>query len=131
PFMRVVTLGFGCNNACVFCAQGQLRAGEPAPEDTAPIAPGEIVAFAGGEPTIFDELIPAIAAADAAGARRIVLQTNGRRLAYRSYARELAAASRRLVLDLSLQGSSEAMHEYHTAAPGSFKQTAQGIRNAC
>jgi len=57
-----------------------------------------------------------------AGAKRIVLQTNGRRLAYRAYARELAAASRKLVLDVSLQARSEAMHEYHTQAPGSFKQ---------
>lgn len=134
--MRIFSLGFDCNNACVFCAQGALRAreGNPEPvrvEELEAIAPGEIVAFVGGEPTLSDRLPELIRAADALGAQRVVLQTNGRRLAYRTYARELAAASRRLVIDLALHGSTEAMHEYHTAAPGSFKQSAQGIRNAC
>ncbi len=131
--IRLVSLGFGCNNACIFCAQGGLRAlpAEPPSVDIlATLTPGETVAFVGGEPTLSERLPALIREAEARGAARIIVQTNGRRLAYRAYAGELAAASSRLVLDVSLHGSSEAMHEYHTATPGSFKQTAQGIRNA-
>ena len=131
--IRLFPLGFGCNNACVFCAQGGLRslpAERSFDETLSQINPGETVAFVGGEPTLSARLPELIRAAEARGAEQIIVQTNGRRLAYRSYARELAAASARLVLDVSLQGSTEAMHEYHTATPGSFKQTAQGIRNA-
>jgi MoaA/NifB/PqqE/SkfB family radical SAM enzyme len=133
--MRVVALGFSCNNACVYCAQGELRATTaPAPSAVDAlvdaIAPGERVAFVGGEPTLDPALPARIRAAHARGAASIILQTNGRRLAYRAYARELAASSSRLSLDVSLAGSTEAMHDYHTATPGSFKQTLRGLQSA-
>jgi molybdenum cofactor biosynthesis enzyme MoaA len=137
--MLAVALGFSCNNACVFCAQGELRATRPT-EDVAlrgrveaalaAIAPGQAIAFTGGEPTLHAALPAWIAAADARGASSILVQTNGRRLAYRAYARELAAASSRLRLEVSLHGSTEAMHDHHTASPGSFKQTVAGLANA-
>lgn len=132
--MRIVFLGFACNNACVFCAQGALREAEEGPPDVAAqiasISPGETVAFTGGEPTIHDELPGWIKAADARGAARVVVQTNGRRLAYRAFTRALREASPRLALDIALQGSSAAMHEYHTGTPGSFEQTVRGARQA-
>jgi len=138
--MRLVALGFSCNNACIFCAQGELRAGDAAQDQAlrpqtpdaaiAAITPGEVVAIVGGEPTIHGDLPAWITAADARGAARIVVQTNGRRLAYRAYAHELAAASSRLTLDVSLHGSTAPMHDYHTSVPGSFQQTVQGLRNA-
>lgn len=133
--MLVVHLGYACNNACVFCAQGQLRAGgETLVEDPgarlAALAPGGAVALVGGEPTL-DERLPAwIRAADERGASRIVVQTNGRRLAYRSYAASLRAASPRLSLDVSLHGSTAPMHDYHTCTPGSFGQATTGLRHA-
>jgi|HubBroStandDraft_6_1064221.scaffolds.fasta_scaffold85656_4 MoaA/NifB/PqqE/SkfB family radical SAM enzyme len=132
--MRAILLGMRCNNACVFCAQGDGDARAPAEVDPAgaiaAVEPGESVAFQGGEPTIFAGLAAWIRAADARGAARIVVQTNGRRLAYRAYARALGEASERLVLDVSLHGSTAPMHEYHTGVPGSFAQTVQGLRNA-
>jgi len=132
--MRVITLGVSCNNACIFCAQGEMRSRAlelPAPDDEiARIHPGEVVALVGGEPTLFDPLIAWIRAADAAGAGRILLQTNGRRLAYAAYARALREASPRLGLDVSLHGATEPMHDYHTSAPGSFRQTLLGLKNA-
>jgi len=133
--MRVVALGFSCNNACVFCAQGELRA-NVANDDAAidaeleRIVPGETVAFVGGEPTLHDRLPEWIHEAEARGAGRVVLQTNGRRLAYASYASALRAASKRLSLDVSLHGATEAMHDYHTSVAVSFKQTVLGLRNA-
>jgi MoaA/NifB/PqqE/SkfB family radical SAM enzyme len=134
--VRIITLGFACNNACVFCAQGDLRAARPSFEAAeieraiAAITEGEAVAFAGGEPTLVEALPGHIRAAGARGAARIVVQTNGRRLAYRAYAHLLREASPRLALDVSLHGSTAAMHEWHTGAPQSFAQTVQGIRNA-
>jgi MoaA/NifB/PqqE/SkfB family radical SAM enzyme len=132
--MKIVFLGFACNNACVFCAQGALREKETGPPDVAAqiaaISPGDTVAFTGGEPTVHDELPAWIKAADAQGAARIVVQTNGRRLAYRAFARALREASPRLALDVALQGATAAMHEYHTGTPGSFEQTVRGARQA-
>lgn len=135
--MRTVALSFACNNACVFCAQGDLResketidAAVAIEEAARSLVAGETVALLGGEPTLEDRLPEWIRALDAAGAGKIVVQTNGRRLAYRSYASALKAASPRLSLDVSIAGSTEPMHDYHTGAPGSFKQTVLGLRNA-
>ncbi len=132
--MHRIFLGFACNNACVFCAQGSLRDKEEGPPDVAAqlatIVAGETVAFTGGEPTIHDELPAWIKAAEARGAARVVVQTNGRRLAYRAFTRALREASTRLALDVALQGSTAAMHEYHTGTPGSFEQTVRGVRTA-
>ncbi|MBK8253526.1 MAG: radical SAM protein [Polyangiaceae bacterium] len=135
--MRIVTLSPACNNACVFCAQGKLRE-QPArqtPEQivadaVGALVAGETVALVGGEPTLYDALPNFVRAFDAAGAGRIVVQTNGRRLAYRSFVRALREASSRLVLEVSIAGSTEPMHDYHTGTAGSFKQTIVGIRNA-
>lgn len=132
--VRAITVGLACNNACVFCAQGALRASRGAPIDVAAriaeAAPGEIVAFQGGEPTLHDELLAWIRSATERGAARVLVQTNGRRLAYPSFARALREASPVLALDVSLHGSTAPMHEYHTGVPGSFAHTIQGLRNA-
>ena len=92
--------------------------------------PGDVVAFVGGEPTLAAELPHLLRRATARPGVRTLLQTNGRRLAYPAYAIALAEAAKSLALDVSLQGSSAAMHDYHTATPGSFAQTARGIQNA-
>jgi MoaA/NifB/PqqE/SkfB family radical SAM enzyme len=134
--MRAIVVGYACNNACSFCSQGALRRTRPAVESgdvvraLEAVAPGETVAFVGGEPTLFPELPQWIRAATARSAGRVILQTNGRRLAYRAFAHELAEASSVLRLDVSLHGSNAAMHDWHTGTPGSFAQTVQGLRNA-
>jgi MoaA/NifB/PqqE/SkfB family radical SAM enzyme len=134
--MRRIGLGFACNNACIFCAQGDLRAGGEELEEgrvealIEAVEPGEVVAFVGGEPTIHERLPAWIEAAGARGARRVLVQTNARRLAYAAYARALKGASKSLALEVSLHGSTEPMHDYHTSAPGSFKQTLLGLKNA-
>jgi MoaA/NifB/PqqE/SkfB family radical SAM enzyme len=134
--VRAIMVGFACNNACVFCAQGDARRARPAAADDAiaraldAVMPGEVVAFQGGEPTLFAELPAWIRAADARGAARIVVQTNGRRLAYPAFARALREASPKVALDVALQGSTAAMHDWHTGVIGSFAQTVQGLRHA-
>lgn len=133
--MRAIGLGLTCNNACVFCAQGELSAQRPGRPSSIKalldeIPPNEVVAFVGGEPTLDDDLPSLVRGADTRGARRIIVQTNGRRFAYRAYARVMREASALLFLDISLHGSTAAMHDYHTQTAGSFQQTALGIRNA-
>lgn len=132
--MQLVRLGFSCNNACAFCAQGNLRSTEPSTSDDEirsrlASASGRVVAFVGGEPTLYDSLLDWIREAKTAGARSVLVQTNGRRLAYSSYATALAEAGTDGV-DVSLHGSSAAMHEYHTSVPGSFAQTLAGMMRA-
>jgi cyclic pyranopterin phosphate synthase len=134
--VRRIDVGFACNNACVFCAQGSLRDARPAAAEAAiatalaAIAPGDHVAFVGGEPTIFGALPAWIREAGARGAARVTVQTNGRRLAYAAYARELRASSAALHLDVSLHGSTAPMHDWHTATADSFTQTVRGLRHA-
>ncbi len=133
---RVVFLGFGCNNRCLSCAQGDLRetlGAVPGADTTRAVeatVAGEDVVFLGGEPTLSEALPALVALAHARGAAQILVQSNGRRLAYPAYADALFAASNRLALDISLFGSTSAMHDYHTRTPGSFAQTARGIRRA-
>lgn len=92
------------------------------------IQPDDAVAFIGGEPTLSGGLPELVRLADERGAASILVQTNARRLAYPAYADALCDASTRLMLDASLFGASSAVHDYHTRAPGSFAQTARGIR---
>jgi hypothetical protein len=83
------------------------------------------VDFVGGEPTIHDELQEAIGLARRIGFERIGLQTNGRRLAYRSYTELLVTAGLTHV-DVSLHGPTAPVHEFHTTVEGSFQQTVAG-----
>ncbi len=134
--MRPVSAGFCCNNACGFCSQGALRAFRPRPSDAAVRCAVEAalredreLAFVGGEPTLREELPAWIAHAKSLGASWILLQTNGRRLVYPGYCAALKAAGLD-ACEVALQGSTAAMHDYHTEAPGSFRQTAAGLRQA-
>lgn len=134
--MHPVWVTLSCNNACLFCPQATSRDDPAAPaffsldalEEKVRQASrsGETLAFVGGEPTLLPALPALVRLARAEGARGVVVQTNGRRLAYAAYARELRAAGVSAV-DVSLHGSTAAMHEYHTQTEGSFAQTLTGI----
>ena len=123
--MHSVTPTLACNNRCIFCAQRGLDGLEATPESGA----DRRVAFQGGEPTVLDDLPARISAARDAGAEQVLVQTNGRRLAYSAYLQELVDAGL-THLDVSLHGPEPAIHDYHTQIEGSFKQTARGLLNA-
>ena len=125
--MRLVFLGFDCNNHCVFCSQGSL--GAASPRTDAGLSEDKEIAFVGGEPTLSERLFEAVAGAKKSGAEWILVQTNARRLCYPDYARGLLQAGVD-ALDVSLQGSTPAMHDYHTQVPGSWVQTVAGMRQA-
>jgi MoaA/NifB/PqqE/SkfB family radical SAM enzyme len=126
-------VGFACSNRCVFCAQATLRDHAPHVPDSeihALLDAGSAaVSFMGGEPTLADGLPSWIRHARAKGTERVLLQTNGRRLAYAAYVRELLRAGLTAV-EVSLAGPNPAVHDHHTRVPESFHQTRQGIVNA-
>jgi len=133
PIHRIF-VGFRCNNRCVFCAQGELSSESPEVdarlgERLAAVGPGARVAFLGGEPTLHAELPAWISEAKQRGAREITVQTNGRRLSEAGYARILVASGTSR-FEVALQGSTAAMHDFHTRQAGSFAETGSGIRRA-
>ncbi len=83
----------------------------------------------GGEPTVRRDLPTVIAHARVVGYERVQLQTNGRMLCNRPRLQALIAAGLTEVSP-ALHGPDPASHDELTRAPGSFKQTVRGIRNA-
>jgi pyruvate-formate lyase-activating enzyme len=130
-------VGFACSNRCVFCAQGDLRLSEQAvsskqiSNQLQRLATEGVrsVAFVGGEPTLHEELPGWIREAQGSGFASVLLQTNGRRLAYPAYTNALRRAALRTV-EVSMAGPREQVHEYHTRVPQSFRQSVAGVAGA-
>ncbi len=76
--------------------------------------------FGGGEPTLHGDLPRAIVAARRLGYRTVRLQTNGLRLAYPDYARQLVDLGLNQVSLLAM-GHDAAAHDAVTRVPGSFE----------
>jgi len=121
---------------CDFCAQGGKRArvgGKSLRQIKADLERAKKAGvtgavFTGGEPTLHPGLPAAVRAARAMGYESVQVQTNGRRFAYYDYCLELKKAG---VTEMgpSIHGSSPAVHEKLTHAPGSFKEVVRGILN--
>ncbi len=134
--MELSQTSIRCNNHCVFCAQEGLGEEKFAKDENdllqktlAAVHKNPRIAFVGGEPTLHPGLIKAVSAAKEGGALHILIQTNARRLAYPAFAESLKNAGAN-ALDISLQGSTPAMHDYHTRVSGSWAQTVLGVKRA-
>lgn len=134
--MRIdLKAGFQCNNRCRFCVQGDRRLREP-DRSTAELmaaleadrAHGDELVLTGGEVSIRPDLAALVRHARALGYREVQLQSNGRRFAVPAFCDEMIAAG---VTEFSpaLHGARPATHDALTRAPGSWRQTVQGIRN--
>ncbi len=135
----LVRTGYSCNNACVFCNQGDWRdtRGDRAAEEVqadvidgarrAALGSGVLV-LAGGEVTLRHELPHWIETARRHGARRMVVQTNGRMLAYPKLAETLVTSGAD-TFGVALHGPRPEIHDWLTQAPGSFEQAVRGVRN--
>lgn len=86
------------------------------------------VSLQGGEPTIWPDLVPLVAAARGLGFEHVAMVTNGRRLADVDYASALVDAGL-TGLSASLLGADAATHDALSAAPGSFEALLAGLRN--
>jgi MoaA/NifB/PqqE/SkfB family radical SAM enzyme len=125
-----VRVNFHCNQACEFCfvsthlpppAEAAVRhAIEAAARESA------IVVFSGGEPTLNPRLVEYVQLARQLGAAGVELQTNGTRLADNGLAAALEAAGLNGAM-ISLHGSTAAVSDAVTGAPGTFAATLRGI----
>jgi MoaA/NifB/PqqE/SkfB family radical SAM enzyme len=131
----IVNLTYRCNNHCLFCAVGNRLK-----EDLPLVNVREVLEkyraqgirqldLDGGEPTLHPDLLEIIALAVRMGFAPINVTTNGRRLSYPDFARALLGSGIHSLL-VSLHGPNSRVHERLTGAPGSFRETMAGIRNA-
>jgi pyruvate-formate lyase-activating enzyme len=125
-----------CNNLCRFCVAGDSRliaedlSGDEIKKrlsDNAPSCDG--IVFTGGEPTVRADLPELVRyAQEKCGYKTIIIQTNGRRLAYKSYLEELIDSGAGQ-FSVSIHGHIAELHEYLTQTKDSFAQTLLAIRN--
>ena len=122
-----ILAGETCNNRCLFCMEGPARrAHGVTPERVRSLleagASGGEVMFTSGEPTLNASFLEYVRWARELGYRRIGLTTNGRRLGYEPYARQLLGAGLNHVV-VSIHGPDARCHDAQTRSPGSFAQT--------
>ncbi len=129
-------VGFSCNNRCTFCAQGDKRAHSRAflgKELAQKLLDGRHNAsglvLTGGEPSVHKDILALVRLAKHLGYDPIQLQTNGRLLSLPRVLRAFLEAGVNEVSP-SLHGPTAEIHEALTRAPGSFAQSAAGIRDA-
>jgi len=130
----IVNLTYRCNNHCVFCAVGDRPARDA---DTSEVLAAlesyrkqgyRLLDIDGGEPTLHPDLFDVVAAGRRMGYERITVVTNGRRLSYRAFARQMAQSGVDEVL-ISLHASDAGLQADITGSPESFEQTVGGLNN--
>ena len=131
----IVNLTYRCNNHCVFCAVGDRPARDA---DAGEVLEAlkrhrqegfDLLDVDGGEPTLHPQLFEVVKAARRLGYKKISLTSNGRRLSYGAFARELVATGLDEIL-ISLHAPGAGLQERLTTDPESFEQTVAGIKNA-
>ena len=127
--------GFSCNNACLFCVQGDKRKRykdkstdelKAQMDDARKTCDG--IVFTGGEVTIRKDLVELVEYAKNVGFSGIQIQSNGRMFSNKKYCEKLINAGAN-EFSPALHGHIPQLHDYLTRSPGSFLQTAKGIRN--
>jgi radical SAM protein with 4Fe4S-binding SPASM domain len=135
PYRMDLALTYRCNNACPHCYVA--RSPDYPEMDTAAWKAvlervWEVsiphVCFTGGEATLREDLVELVAHAEGLGLVSGLL-TNGRRLSDAAYVRALIAAGLDHV-QVTLESHDEAVHDAMVAAPGAWRETVQGVRNA-
>jgi MoaA/NifB/PqqE/SkfB family radical SAM enzyme len=82
----------------------------------------------GGEPTTRKDFVDILRKIQDYGYPRVILQTNGRKLANKNFA-EMAYSLGIDLFVISIHGKDAATHDAITAVPGSYNQAIQGIIN--
>jgi cyclic pyranopterin phosphate synthase len=132
-----VCVGATCNNNCVFCMERDResrfrRLTAQTADDVRRMmtadSPAREVMFTSGEPTLHPDLPAYVAMARDLGFETIGLITNGRRFAYKPYARSLLDAGLNHVL-VSIHGPDAKTHDALTRTRGAFDQAVAGLAN--
>nr|HID15097.1 radical SAM protein [Anaerolineae bacterium] len=135
PYRMDLALTYRCNNACLHCYVA--RSPEHPEMDTTAWKSvldrvWEVgiphVCFTGGEATLRPDLVELVAYAERKGLVTGLL-TNGRRLSDATYVRALVMAGLDHV-QITLESHDEAVHDRMVVAPGAWRETVQGVRNA-
>jgi len=121
---------FHCNQSCRFCfVSTHLPTADDAQVRDAIIRSGRAghrITLTGGEPTLHPRLAEYVALAHAESPHPVSLQSNAIRLAEPGRVEALVAAGLRRV-HVSLHGSSAAVSDAITEAPGTFEETVRGL----
>lgn len=129
---RIVRVNFHCNQACDFCFVSrelpQVEHELVVKEIREAAERGAVLDLSGGEPTLNPRLPEYIALARELGVPELELQTNAVKMADPQYARALRDAGLRQAF-VSLHGTSAAVSDRVTAAPGTFEKTIAGVKN--
>lgn len=133
-----IRLGFRCNARCGFCYYQDLLDNPKEQEPRKSTLEDMLVSlrrlgaleveFTGGEPTIRPDLLELVVRARQLGFSNVSLVTNGLRASSARYVNQLAEAGVNDVL-LSVHGHSAAVHDEHTAIPGSYGRILQAAKN--
>ena len=131
-FVDIKTGGL-CNNRCVHCVVArQDRIGTRGTQSykrsiSAAVRNGATsISVTGGEPTLHEGIVAILSHAKAKGLS-VTLQTNGRYLEKKEFARELEDLVDQYVI--ALHGSTPMVHDAITRRKGSFRQTVAGVKN--
>lgn len=131
-----IKIGFGCNNHCKFCVQGDKRnfcIAKSKKEILSSLKEAfdqkkREVVFTGGEPCMHPDFIELVEIAKDIGFRWIQIQTNGRLFAYKDFCIKTINAGA-THFSPSVHGPNAKIHDFLTGADGSFEQTINGIKN--
>lgn len=129
---HIIRINFHCNQACRFCfVSTHLPGARDAAIRAAIIEAGRQrarITISGGEPTLNPKLIEYIRLARQHSCGPVELQTNAVRFADAAFAREVIDAGVDEVF-VSLHGSTAAISDAVTEAPGTFVKTVAGLDN--
>jgi MoaA/NifB/PqqE/SkfB family radical SAM enzyme len=126
----IVRVQFQCNQSCRFCFVSTHLPGPGDPAVRAAIeaagARGEKVVLSGGEPTLNPRLVEYVALAREVSRHPVQLQSNAVRLGDAALVAALVSAGLEEVF-VSLHGSTAAVSDAVTSAPGTFARTVAGL----
>ncbi|MBN1440883.1 MAG: radical SAM protein [Anaerolineales bacterium] len=135
PYRMDLALTYRCQNDCAHCYNARPRTFPELPAADWRRMIDRLwdlgiphVVFTGGEPTLREDLAELVAYAERKG-QITGLNTNGRRLADREFLNSLVDAGLDHV-QITLESSSEAVHDSVVGKRGAWAQTAAGLRNA-
>lgn len=135
PYRMDLALTYQCNNHCFHCYNDPDRKTLPLSLEQWKLVIDRLwelgiphVVFTGGEPTLYDHLIPLVEYAKRKG-MIAGLNTNGRRLSDNGYTQSLRAAGLDHI-QITLESANPVVHDQIVQKTGAWKQTIAGITNA-